>query len=182
MAPHRDELAAAYERVAALEARVDELEAPATDASAKESTDTIAEAKPNKTLGKQKSGKSESANTWTSGAPTTKDVVVGLLGGIVVFLLAMGFNVWQFSRIDLGRPATKSFMSNPVVFLTSLVAVAGLAGCLPRAFIPVTFMSTKDEWGNWSPGFQFSKGRWAALAAVFAVINALLFAVGPRFF
>jgi hypothetical protein len=167
MAPHRDELAAAYERVAALEARVDELEAPKKDAG------TAATVDAEKTT--------PSVTHWSTGEPSTKDVVVGLLGGILVGLMGMALNVWQFTRIDLARHMHKPFMSHPAVMLVSLVSVVGLAVCLPRAYWPVALLSTRDESGTWSPGFQRTRRQWAGLALVFAVLNVLLFVVGPRF-
>ncbi|MDP3275491.1 MAG: hypothetical protein Q8Q09_09875 [Deltaproteobacteria bacterium] len=121
-------------------------------------------------------------NTWSSGAPSTKEALVSVLGGGVVAMVVIALNVWRFTRIDAGRPASRSFMSRPAVFLVSLVACAGLAVCVPRVFSPVPWMSTRDEWGNWSEGIQLSKARWAALSLGFALINVALFAIGPKFF
>lgn len=129
------------------------------------------------------SKKQTPSDGWDSLGPSNKDVLYTVVGGIIVGLLAAAANVAAFYRSDSHRALTRSIMGQPVVMISSLLLVMALATSVPRIFHPAPWGRVRSEdRTTYSPGYRFSRGRWAIVAAVSAVLNVLLFVFAERVF
>ena len=183
--PHRDPLAAAQERIRALEDRVDELqsekdkpEAPARTSAPRAKADPV-----KGVTSAEDHGKAMRAfvNDALSTHPTTKDALVTVLGGLAVGVVAMGATVYAFATIDAARRLAHkpALLDKPQVFLTTLFAVVLLSIALPRVVHPAPFGRTRSEdHMTYSPGLRLGRPAWAAIAGVAVVIDVLAFVLG----
>jgi hypothetical protein len=183
--PHRDPLAAAQERIRALEDRVDELQSekddakpPAEKRSSGEKTNQVKDVSSAEDPGKAMRAL---VNDALSSHPTTKDALVTVLGGLAVGLVAMGATVYAFATIDAARRIAHkpALLDQPQVFLATLVAVVLLSIALPRVVHPAPFGRTRSEDRmTYSPGVRLGRPAWAAIAFVAVVIDVLAFVLG----
>jgi len=173
--PHRDPLAAAQERIRALEDRVDELQSEKDKPEAPDRKKDVSSA--------EDPGKAMRAlvDAALSSHPTTKDALVTVIGGLAVGLVAMGATVYAFATIDASRRIAHkpALLDQPQVFLTTLFAVVLLSIALPRVVHPAPFGRTRSEdHMTYSPGLRLGRPVWAAIAGVAVVIDVLAFVLG----
>lgn len=126
MAPHRDELEAAQQRIRALEDRVNELEAeeppaaPVAGPNREPPTPPQERAKERRIRGKNQANVGKAAVNETRALvdqalathPTLKDALVTVGGGLLVFVIASAANLAVFSKID----ATRRIARSPALF------------------------------------------------------------------
>ena len=199
--PHRDDLAAARARIAALEDRIDGLEAkkkepevplyapppvvtPPLEGQAARIASRIARAK-EMTANAERDASSTDMRAMIGAAlashPTSKEVLVTVVGGGAVGLLGMAANVLLFVTVDEARrhSGKAALFGSPAIVLATLIAVTLLSVALPRAFFPVPLGRTRSEDGTtYSAGLRLSRSVWASIAGGALLIDVLAFVLG----
>lgn len=186
MAPHRDDLEAAQQRIRALEDRVEELEAekhapPEPPAPAAPPKDRVAariarakkltrDAERAAAEGEQMAEQMRAvADRALATHPTSKDVVVTLLGGGGVAFVSFFVNATLFAPRG---PA-------PVPMMVLAVAIVLQSIAIPRVFHPAPLFRTRSDDGQtYSPGIRLAPGKWAFLALFALVVDVLVHLVG----
>lgn len=197
VAPHRDELEAAQQRIRALEDRVEELVAEQRPAPPEPPQERAVEPpkkespKHRRSRGQNQAHAAQVAVNETralvdqalSTHPTMKDALVTVLGGIVVLLVTGSVNLVIFFVLDEPRRIAREpalFDQGHIVALVML-AVAVISVALPRVLHPAPiFRIRSEDQMTYSPGIRLSRGRWAGITVAALVVNALVFVIAAR--
>lgn len=167
MADYRDELGAARAKVEALEARVRDLEGQRSDdppsGEPQQGSDVVAPP-----------SRPPRVSTWSPGnEPTTRDVVVSVVGALVTGLVLFAATIAAITARHEGGHDVATWVF-AVTITTTFVAIV----TVPRAFVPMPVLNTRSESGDWDGGWRLRRRTWVMLSVGVLVTHAVALAVG----
>jgi hypothetical protein len=97
-------------------------------------------------------------------APSWRDLGISMGGAAATALVSFGASVYVLSSTRESYPIA--------TFFIAVVATAVLMVALPRAFVPIPFLVTRDEHGSYDRGFRWKRPVWITISLIALVIHA----------